>query len=98
MHRESYEVAEKLCNLFGIDVENLAKAQDKIESALTGIDKEDVAEQLNVSAPSLELINENLQKPGRDPRVSLPKPLLRQDVLKMQHLPPDMKLEVPVRN
>src|SRR5690625_7141580 len=36
IHPESYEVAEKLCNLFGIDVENLAKEQDKIESALTG--------------------------------------------------------------
>lgn len=98
IHPESYEAAEKLCNLFGIDVENLAKEQDKIESALTEIDKEDVAEKLNVGVPTLELIIENLQKPGRDPRESLPKPLLRQDVLKMEDLSPGMKLEGTVRN
>src|SRR5690625_2677731 len=98
IHPESYEVAEKLCNLFVIDVENLAKEQDKIESALTGIDKEDVDEKLNVGVPTLELIIENLQKPGRDPRESLPTPLLRQDVLKMEDLSPGMKLEGTVRN
>jgi len=48
--------------------------------------------------PTLELIVENLQKPGRDPRESLPKPLLRSDILKMEDLSPGMKLEGTVRN
>lgn len=47
---------------------------------------------------TLELIVENLQKPGRDPRESLPKPLLRSDILKMEDLSPGMKLEGTVRN
>jgi protein Tex len=98
IHPESYESAEKLCNLFGIDVENLASEKKKIESVLSGINMKEVAEKISVGVPTLELIIENLQKPGRDPRESLPKPLLRQDVLKMEDLSPGMKLEGTVRN
>ena len=98
IHPESYEAAEKLSNLFGIDVENLAKEQKKMESAFSDLNKNEVADQIGVGVPTLELIIENLQKPGRDPRESLPKPLLRQDVLKMEDLSPGMKLEGTVRN
>ncbi|MCC5941101.1 MAG: RNA-binding transcriptional accessory protein [Balneolaceae bacterium] len=98
IHPESYEATEKLCNLFGIDVENLAKEQKKMESVFSDINKSEVAEQINVGVPTLELIIENLQKPGRDPRESLPKPLLRSDILKMEDLSPGMKLEGTVRN
>jgi len=98
IHPESYEATEKLCNLFGIDVEHLSKEQKKIESALSGINKKEVADKIGVGIPTLELIIENLQKPGRDPRESLPKPLLRSDILKMEDLSPGMKLEGTVRN
>lgn len=98
IHPESYEAAEKLCNLFGIDVENLADERKKIESALANLNVEEVAEQVGVGVPTLELIIENLQKPGRDPRESLPKPQLRQDILKMEDLSPGMKMEGTVRN
>jgi protein Tex len=98
IHPESYEATEKLCNLFGIDVENLAKEQKKMESAFSDINKKKVGEQIGVGVPTLELIIENLQKPGRDPRESLPKPLLRSDILKMEDLSPGMKLEGTVRN
>jgi protein Tex len=98
IHPESYEATEKLCNLFGINIENLSTEQKKIESAFATINKEDVAGQIGVGVPTLELILENLQKPGRDPRESLPKPLLRQDVMKMEDLSTGMKLEGTVRN
>lgn len=98
IHPESYEATEKLCNLFGIDVEHLSKEQKKIEASLSDINKKEVAEQVGVGVPTLELIIENLQKPGRDPRESLPKPLLRSDILKMEDLSPGMKLEGTVRN
>jgi len=98
IHPESYEAAEKLCNLFGINAEHLSSQQEKIEATLSDIDKETIAEQIGVGVPTLELIIENLQKPGRDPRESLPKPLLRQDVLKMEDLSTGMKLEGTVRN
>ncbi|MCC5914982.1 MAG: RNA-binding transcriptional accessory protein [Balneolaceae bacterium] len=98
IHPESYDATEKLCNLFGIDIENLSGQQKKIESAFANINKVEVAEQVGVGVPTLELIIENLQKPGRDPRESLPKPLLRQDVMKMEDLSTGMKLEGTVRN
>ncbi len=98
IHPESYEATEKLCNLFGINVENLSTEQKKIESAFSDINKKQVAEQIRVGVPTLELIIENLQKPGRDPRESMPKPLLRSDILKMEDLSPGMKLEGTVRN
>jgi uncharacterized protein len=98
IHPESYEAAEKLCNLFGIDVENLSSQQQNISKALKSINKAETANRLGIGVPTLELIIENLQKPGRDPRESLPKPLLRQDVLKMEDLSTGMKLEGTVRN
>ena len=98
IHPESYEATEKLCNLFGINIDKLSTQQKKIESSFSNINKEDVANQLGVGIPTLELIIENLQKPGRDPRESLPKPLLRQDVMKMEDLSTGMKLEGTVRN
>lgn len=98
IHPESYEVAEKLCNLFGIDPENLAAQKKKIDSLVESIDKEEIAKKIGAGIPTLELILENLQKPGRDPRESLPKPLLRQDVMKAEDLSVGMKLEGTVRN
>jgi uncharacterized protein len=98
IHPESYEAAEKLCNLFGMDVEHLAEEQKKIEAAFSEINKNEVAEKIGLGVPTLELIIDNLRKPGRDPRESLPKPLLRSDILKMEDLSPGMKLEGTVRN
>ncbi|HKK25369.1 MAG TPA: helix-hairpin-helix domain-containing protein, partial [Gracilimonas sp.] len=98
IHPESYEAAEKLCNLFGIDLENLSQEKDKIASKFENTDLEQTAEQIGVGVPTLELIIENLQKPGRDPRENLPKPLLRTDVMKMEDLKEGQQLEGTVRN
>lgn len=98
IHPESYAATEKLCNLFNINIENLSGERQKIEQAFANIDEEQVAGQIGIGVPTLELIIENLQKPGRDPRESLSKPLLRQDVLKMEDLSTRMKLEGTVRN
>lgn len=98
IHPESYEAAEKLCNLFGINLENLAEEKDKISGKFKNVDLKETAKQIGVGVPTLELIIENLQKPGRDPRESLPKPLLRTDVMKMEDLKEGQKLEGTVRN
>jgi len=98
IHPESYEAAEKLCNLFGINLENLSKEKDKISGKFKNVNPQEIAEQIGVGVPTLELIIENLQKPGRDPRESLPKPLLRTDVMKMEDLKEGQKLEGTVRN
>lgn len=98
IHPESYEAAEKLCNLFGIDVDKITSERDKIASTFQKVDLNSVAEQIGVGVPTLELIIENLQKPGRDPRESLQKPILRTDVLKMEDLKEGQQLQGTVRN
>lgn len=98
IHPESYEATERLCNLFGIELENLNGQTDEIPEKLKNIDKEQVAEQIEVGVPTLELIIENLQKPGRDPRESLPKPVLRNDIMTMEDLSEGQVLEGTVRN
>lgn len=98
IHPESYEATEKLCNLFGIDLEKLGEQQMLINEKFKSIDKEEVSNQIGVGLPTLELIIENLQKVGRDPRESLPKPTLRQDIMKMEDLSVGQTLEGTVRN
>jgi uncharacterized protein len=98
IHPESYEAAEKLCNLFSVNLEKLSTEKDKIASKFKNINLKETAEQIGVGVPTLELIIENLQKPGRDPRENLQKPLLRTDVMKMEDLKVGQKLEGTVRN
>lgn len=98
IHPESYEAAEKLCNLFNIDLSKLQEQQKAVSDKLSNLNKKKVAGQIGVGIPTLELIIENLQKPGRDPRESLPKPVLRQDIMKMEDLSEGQVLEGTVRN
>lgn len=98
IHPESYEAAEKLCDLFSIDLDRLSNLQESVAQKLNTINKKEVAEQIGVGIPTLELIIENLQKPGRDPRESLPKPVLRQDIMKMEDLSEGQVVEGTVRN
>jgi uncharacterized protein len=58
----------------------------------------DIAHKVGVGLPTLNDILENLEKPGLDPRDSLPAPILRHDVLKMEDLQPGMILQGTVRN
>ena len=58
----------------------------------------EVAQNLGIGVPTLGDILDNLEKPGRDPRQELPGPLLRQDVLKLEDLAPNMILRGTVRN
>ncbi|MGM0589257.1 MAG: Tex family protein [Bacteroidota bacterium] len=98
IHPESYEATQQLCEQFEIDLENLKELQDVLPLKFRDMDYERVADQLDIGVPTLELIVENLQKPGRDPREALPKPLLRTDVMKMEDLKEGQQLEGTVRN
>ena len=57
-----------------------------------------LAEELNVGLPTLTDIVMELEKPGRDPRDEMPKPILREDILKLEDLSKDMVLNGTVRN
>ena len=57
-----------------------------------------LCEELGIGAPTLYDIVAELEKPGRDVRDSLPPPVLRDDVMSMEDLKPDMVLDGTVRN
>ena len=100
VHPESYEVAEKLLTKLGYSVDNL-KDKTKLEALkndLAKVDTSKMSEELGVGSLTLKDIIEELSKPGRDPRDSMPKPILRSDVLKFEDLQEGMELTGTVRN
>ena len=100
VHPESYEVAEKLLTNLGYSVENLKEKSklEEIKNSLSKIDVSKTADELQVGILTLKDIIEELSKPGRDPRESMPKPILRSDVLKFDDLQEGMELTGTVRN
>ena len=100
VHPESYEVAEKLLTNLGYSVENLKEKSklEEIKNSLSKIDVSKTADELQVGVLTLKDIVEELSKPGRDPRESMPKPILRSDVLKFDDLQEGMELTGTVRN
>ena len=99
VHPESYGAAEKLLELTGhnlgdIAAGNLAGLDYRIQEA--GVQK--LAEACGVGVPTLLDVAKELQKPGRDPRDELPPPILRTDVLELKDLQPGMTLTGTVRN
>ncbi len=99
VHPESYAAAEKLLELCAMSASDIGteKAADLPETAKRiGMSK--LAEQLGVGVPTLQDIVAELMRPGRDMRDSLPKPLLRTDVMDMKDLTVGMKLTGTVRN
>jgi len=57
-----------------------------------------MAEELGIGEITLKDIVAELEKPGRDPREDMPKPILHSDVLEMKDLEPGMVLKGTVRN
>ena len=69
---------------------------DGISKKISNYDK--LAEELGIGAITLQDIVKELEKPARDPREDMPKPILRSDVLEMKDLTPGMVLKGTVRN
>ena len=76
------------------DVKN--RNLDGISKKISNYDK--LAEELGIGAITLQDIVKELEKPARDPREDMPKPILRSDVLEMKDLTPGMVLKGTVRN
>jgi len=98
IHPESYEAALNLCASIGVTPQEIPESVMLFPVKFQSIKPEKTAEELGIGVPTLELIMENLQKPGRDPRESLPKPLLRQEILSMSDIKEGLELEGTVRN
>ena len=97
VHPESYEAAQKLLESMGYTLEDITGGR------LTGIsrkirDYKKLSRELGVGEITLRDIVKELEKPARDPRDEMPRPVLRTDVLDMKDLKEGMILKGTVRN
>ncbi|MGM9985756.1 MAG: Tex family protein [Bacillaceae bacterium] len=96
IHPERYADVERLLAFLNESIDKIGTEQ--LVEKLKHINKEQVADTLQIGLPTLEDIIDALMKPGRDLRDDLPKPLLKKDVLTMDDLTKGMELEGVVRN
>ncbi|MCI8742352.1 MAG: RNA-binding transcriptional accessory protein [Lachnospiraceae bacterium] len=97
VHPESYKAATALLERLGCPLDSLSKG------GVAGLGKKvtdykKLAAELEVGEMTLRDIVKELEKPGRDPREEMPRPILRTDVLEMKDLTPGMILKGTVRN
>lgn len=100
VHPESYEATEALLSKLGLALEDIkdfkVKAAEKGFQKIMDISK--LSQELGIGDITLRDIIKELEKPGRDPRDEMPKPILRTDVLEITDLKEGMILKGTVRN
>ena len=97
VHPETYGETKQLLESLGYSPEDLTgEGVRGISRKIT--DYSQLSQELGIGEITLRDIVKELEKPGRDPREDLPKPILRTDVLEMKDLKPGMKLKGTVRN
>ncbi len=98
VHPESYDTAEKILASIGFSSKDLKEKLPEVRANLNTVNVSKIANELGVGEPTVKDIIKELQKPGRDPRDDMPKPILRSDVLKIEDLQEGMILTGTVRN
>lgn len=98
IHPESYPVASALLKKAGISAKTGRGEREQKLRTLQTQPLSDLAAELGTGVPTLTDIIEQLLRPGRDPRADLPTPMLRSDVLTLEHLQTGMRLIGTVRN
>lgn len=97
VHPESYAAADELLKKLGYDADSITTGGLKgLSGKIKNIDE--MAAELGIGKLTLADIIKELEKPGRDPRDEMPKPILRTDVMEMKDLTPGMVLKGTVRN
>ena len=97
VHPESYDATKELLAKLGYTLDDVAnRSVAGISKKVTDYKK--LAAELNIGELTLQDIVKELEKPARDPREDMPKPILRSDVLEMKDLTPGMVLKGTVRN
>ena len=99
VHPESYTAAVALLEMFGYTKSDVAEGKlSDLGAKIQKNGESTVAEKLGIGVPTLRDILTELEKPGRDIRDTLPPPVLRDDILSLEDLKPDMELTGTVRN
>lgn len=100
VHPESYEKTEKLLERLNYKIEDIKNKEkiEKLKKDILNINIKQIAKELEIGEMTLQDIITELTKPGRDPREDMPKPILRNDVLKIEDLKEGMILSGTVRN
>ncbi|NIS23237.1 RNA-binding transcriptional accessory protein, partial [candidate division KSB1 bacterium] len=93
IHPESYQATQKLLRLFKMEENEKAwrNLRKQVLQTYTGL--AELAGQIGIGEPTLEDILKDLEKPGRDPRDEMPKPIFKSDVLKLEDLRKGMVLK-----
>ena len=97
VHPESYDAVSKLLSTYKLVLDN-DKNKTVVGLRLMIKDYKKTAEELSIGEITLKDIVDELEKPGRDPRDEMPKPILKTDVLELSDLKPGMILKGTVRN
>lgn len=97
VHPESYEAATKLLTRLGYSLSDIS-SQGLVGLSMLAKDRSQLSKELGVGALTLDDIIKELEKPARDPRDEMQKPILRTDVMDMEDLTEGMVLKGTVRN
>ncbi|MBX9136578.1 MULTISPECIES: Tex family protein [unclassified Clostridium] len=99
VHPESYDAAGKLITILGYTKEDLKNRNlNDIEERVKAKGLNNLVKELEIGELTLKDIIKELQKPGRDPREDMPKPILKTGVIDLKDLTPGMTLLGTVRN
>ena len=98
VHPESYKLAEDILKKIGHSSGDLRDHLAGVRKKLAQLDAQELADEFGAGVPTVRDILDALQRPGRDPREDLPRPLLRRDVTHLEDLSEGMVLEGTVRN
>lgn len=100
IHPESYDSAEKILKIINYRPEDIRdkKALEVIREKLNEIDLFKTAEEFEIGIPTAKDIIAALKQPGRDPRSSMPAPIFRKDILKIEDIESGMIFKGKVRN
>lgn len=99
VHPENYAAANKLLEMTGYTLQDVEKGNiSDIKARISSIGYSKIAKECGVGEPTLIDITEELLKPGRDIRDSLPSPVLRSDLMDLNDLKEGMELTGTVRN
>ncbi len=96
IHPESYPATLKLLDSLSLSLNDVGT--DKLKNILSSVNEEELAAKIGIDSYTLHDIILSLIKPNRDPRDSMPQPVLKSDVLSLKDLSLGMKLQGTVRN